>query len=1280
MLLGPHLWKKEQQSILLVVVPITIRNEDKTFDTFALLDSGSEATLIVEHAAKAIELEGTSRPTRFGTFHGNDPEIDATVVRFSVSPRSDPTLFHTSNSLVVPYLNLSRKKCNWPREKMHWSHLADLNLPAVDSSLVTVLLGRDVRGAHDVTEQRKAPTDCNGPDAILTPFGWCVVGPIPTKVFKSTATGPQINHVRFDSSDEQLRDNISKLWDTEAFGYSKNNKPILPSDDQRAMEILEKSIRHTGERQEVALMWKSEDTVLPDNRSAALRHMQQLTTRFVRDAAYAEKYDKVVKEYINLGFASKVDPSDTGTPGRVWYMPHHGVRTAAKPDKVRVVFNCSARFKNVSLNDSLLKGPDLLTSQVGVLLRFRQYPVPVAGDIEKMYHQVQVPEKDRSALRFLYQSPGSTGPVETYQMNRHVFGAISSPTTCLFALRKTAEDQRQRYPTVADLVTTHTYVDNLLYSTESEDDAIRDARDFKALCREGGFNVVQWMSSSRRFLATVAPSELSCPNLDFNSELLPVERTLGILLDWETDQFMFKVNLQPAATMRQVLQELSSIHDPIGLISPVVLPARILMQDIWRCRIGWDDPLSSELLSAWNNWIADVAELKNLRIPRCIRRKAKPTELQLHAFCDASENGFGACIFLRATYSSDNVSVALVIGKSRVAPLRQLSIPRLELQGAVMATRLVITVREELNYQDVPVIYWSDSQTVLQWIHSKTCRYHAFVAHRITEISETSSSQEWRHVPGEVNPADDSSRGIPASSLTHNHRWFRGPTFLQDPPELWPATAEIPEPTPDDPEVSPVRWTGALFVVNPHKLIGLAKSASGLGHFKRIVGWLFRFNRNYPNGKPKTGLRYITAPELRDAMTFEIRVDQHHYFSREVFLARRGKPLPAASRLCHISPSMDINSVLRVDGRLERGQYQEDIKHPIILHDESALARLIIKDVHESLLHASVDRTTHELRASFYILRIKQVVRNVISKCAKCKLLYARPAAPMMAPLPAHRIRPFGRPFQMVGIDYFGPFTISMLRRKLKRYGVMFTCLNTRAVHIEVADSLDTDSFLLAFWRFADRRGRPQIVYSDNGTNLVAGDREIREQLENLDQEKIGSNLANRYIEWKFSPPAAPHFGGAWERLIKSAKAAFRIVANKQTITDEVFRSFMVRVEALLNDRPLTDVPVDPKEPVALSPSHFLIGQLIDNALPETEDNSHSKLSAKSWKKAQTMATHFWRRWMKEYLPNLIERVVVVVKWMTPRRNLAVNDLVLVVDPATPPRGVAHWPCPRDSP
>ena len=378
----------------------------------------------------------------------------------------------------------------------------------------------------------------------------------------------------------------------------------------------------------------------------------------------------------------------------------------------------------------LLKGPDLLISQIGVLLRFRQYPVPIAGDIEKMYHQVQVPAKDQSALRFLYQAPGSDGPISTYQMTRHVFGAVSSPTTCLFALRKTAEENRHTHPNVADLVTSNTYVDNLLYSTETEDDAIRDAKDFKALCMKGGFNVVQWMSSSRRFLSTIAPAELSRPHLDFTSELLPVERALGILLDWETDHFMFKVELKQASTMREILQGLSRIHDPLGLIAPAVLPARILMQDVWQTRCEWDDVLEKEFRIVSSKRITELKSLENLRIPRCIRRKEKPIQLELHAFSDASENGYGACVYLRSTYSNGDVSVSLLLGKSKVAPLKQLSIPRLELQGAVLAARLVISVRLEMNLENIPKTYWVDSQTVLQWIHSTSCRYHAFVAHR----------------------------------------------------------------------------------------------------------------------------------------------------------------------------------------------------------------------------------------------------------------------------------------------------------------------------------------------------------------------------------------------------------------------------------------------------------------------------------------------------------------------------------------------------------------------
>ena len=220
-----------------------------------------------------------------------------------------------------------------------------------------------------------------------------------------------------------------------------------------------------------------------------------------------------------------------------------------------------------------------------------------------------------------------------------------------------------------------------------------------------------------------------------------------------------------------------------------------------------------------------------------------------------------------------------------------------------------------------------------------------------------------------------------------------------------------------------------------------------------------------------------------------------------------------------------------------------------------------------------------------------------------------QPSVPQMAALPSSRIRPFIRPFAVVGIDSFGSFDIVIGRSTVKRYGVMITCFSTRAVHLETADSMNTDSFLLAFWRFADRRGCPQAVYGENGTNMVAEDKELKKLITNLNQDIIGKQLAGKFIEWTFSPPAAPHFGGTWKSQIKSAKRALRIVVNNRPMTDELFRSFLTRVEALMNDRPLVDVPVDPMEPVALSPSHFLIGELINNPFPKdvlpTRSNSH---------------------------------------------------------------------------
>uniref|UniRef100_A0A5S6QXU1 Integrase catalytic domain-containing protein n=1 Tax=Trichuris muris TaxID=70415 RepID=A0A5S6QXU1_TRIMR len=270
-----------------------------------------------------------------------------------------------------------------------------------------------------------------------------------------------------------------------------------------------------------------------------------------------------------------------------------------------------------------------------------------------------------------------------------------------------------------------------------------------------------------------------------------------------------------------------------------------------------------------------------------------------------------------------------------------------------------------------------------------------------------------------------------------------------------------------------------------------------------------------------------------------------------------------------------------------------------------------------------------------------------------------------MAPLPVERLRAFSPPFSCLGIDYFGPFSDLVRRRYEKRYGCLFTCLNSRAVHIEISALLDTDSFLMAFRRFIGRRGTPAVVYSDNGTNLVAAERELRTCLNSWNQQRIEEVFFQRRIRWKFSPPTAPHFGGVWERLVRSSKVALKKVLNGQAVSDEMLSTAMVEIESLMNSRPLTHIPIDPREPEPLTPNHFLLGRshphIQSDLISETEITSKRK-----WRAAQAIVERFWNRWQREYVPYLLERR----RWVLPTRNLWVDDIVLVIDPQNP---LGHW-------
>ena len=604
------------------------------------------------------------------------------------------------------------------------------------------------------------------------------------------------------------------------------------------------------------------------------------------------------------------------------------------------------------------------------------------------------------------------------------------------------------------------------------------------------------------------------------------------------------------------------------------------------------------------------------------------------------------------------------MAKGRVAPLRPLTIVRLELQGAVTGCRLAITVSEEL---DIPLewfTFWTDSETVLKYLKSRTGRFQTFVANRVAEILEKVTPAQWRHVPGRLNPADDVSRGLRPAQLTQDHRWFTGPEFLSRPEKEWPEDVTAAEP--DDDEVVKAKVVLATTTPTQCVIFDLFKRTQDWTKARRVIALILRLKKRRLI-RPKTS--WLTGAEMRQAEVVCLRQAQRYYFKTELEALKRKKPIPTSSRLRFLAPELDENQLLRLNSRLKNSELSFDARQPVILPYEHPIATAIIAFVHDYRQHASTEGTLCEVLQFFWILRGRALVQRFVDKCFECRKKRAKPQTQLMAPLPTARLKPFEHPFSQTGIDYFGPMLVTQFRRSLKRYGCLFTCMSTRAVHIEIVPSLDTESFLMAFWRFSYRRGRPTNCWSDNATYFVTSDKELANAISEWNHAKIANQLNQHGITWHYSPPYGPHHGGAWESLIKSAKRALKTVLKNRSLTEETLATALVEVEALLNSRPLTHLSVDPKDLTPLTPNHFLIGRASPNA-PVPLVNDAYLPPRKRWRLAQQLINHFWKRWLKEYLPTLHTRQ----KWTEARPNITVNSLVLLVDESLP-RG--KWPLGR---
>ncbi|XP_055622826.1 uncharacterized protein LOC129766332 [Toxorhynchites rutilus septentrionalis] len=628
-------------------------------------------------------------------------------------------------------------------------------------------------------------------------------------------------------------------------------------------------------------------------------------------------------------------------------------------------------------------------------------------------------------------------------------------------------------------------------------------------------------------------------------------------------------------------------------------------------------------------------------------------------FVDASELACAAVLYLRIA-DSGQPRCALVAAKTKVAPLKPLSVPRLELQAAMIGTRLLSSVLTSL---DLPVsrrFLWSDSSTVLSWLRSDSRRYHQFVAFRVGEILTSTSMDEWNYVPSKLNVADTATKWKDAPSFDSKSSWYNAPDFLYKSPEYWPS-----KPSPSKLETDVELRAVFMFhgTIQP-PLIDISRF-SNWNRLLRATAYVIRGVHRFKGEKsPKPVI--LIQQELKNAENILWRQIQADAYLDEVAILKRNRAfpesavsIPKSSPIYRFSPFLDEEEIIRMNSRITAAPgVPLEAKLPVLLPKKHSATVLLVDQYHRRFLHGNGETVCNELRQRFCIPGLRGLIREVSGKCQFCRIRKATPQPPMMAPLPEARVTGFVRPFTHTGVDYFGPLMVKQGRSLVKRWVALFTCLTVRAIHLEIVHSLSAQSCVMAIRRFVARRGAPESFYSDNGTNFLGASNLLAKQIQDINED-CASTFTNSKTRWHFNPPSAPHMGGSWERMVRSVKTAMLAIADHpHHPSDEVLETVLLEAEAIVNSRPLMYIPLEFAEQEALTPNHFLLFGTKGISQNEMAINLGGSALRDSWRLAQNLVHHFWTRWIREYLPTISRRT----KWFEPTKPLEPGDLVLVVD------------------
>ncbi|GBL84606.1 hypothetical protein AVEN_191071-1 [Araneus ventricosus] len=1062
-------------------------------------------------------------------------------------------------------------------------------------------------------------------------FGWIACGKLQEKEVSK-------QNQFFLARNDTLQDTLKHFFDLEGLGI--RDDPVSNEKDQ-AMEIFNETVEFKNDRYVVHLSFRKSYDELSNNYSLAKQRFQNLWRRFSHDPELHQQYREIIRDYVEQGIIEEVKDNikvnESNKP--LYYLPHQAVRKEGRlTSKTRIVFDAGSHQNNeLSLNDCLWPGKNLNPNLLDLLIDFRLNKTAVCSDIKQAFLQICLAEEHKDAARFFWSNEEpcvhKKPKLHVYRFNRVNFGVSSSPFLLAATIRHHIEKYINDYPDTVLLLDKCFYVDDLISGGKDFEEALQLSRSAKNIMEAAGMDLRKWISNDANLMEQWKKEKFDVYPVD-KTISLGVNTTKVLGLSWETHEDYLKMDTRSLLefvsidknTKRFILQAVGRIFDPLGLITPFTIRVKCLIQDLWSEKIPWDDPLPPHIEREWKRWCEELPHLENLKIPRLVLDSTLDEDIiELHSFCDASKKAYGAAIYLKSR-TRNGISVKLVTSKSRVAPLNGVTLPRLELLGALIAARLTFKVGKILNSKRSCVQYhWTDSKIVLFWIKGSKTRWKQFVANRVNEITSLTDPNSWYHCAGKENPADLLSRGVSADCLvTSNTRWWTGAEFLSDP--------KFPE----------------NFQSVDSDLDYLTENE------KETIVFISNCRNKVKRPEP------LTVEEIRNT---ENKLIQHAQIS---LFDKKGLP----SNISNLFPFVDEEGIVRVGGRLENASVPYPHKHPAILPKGSKLSKIYFESLHRRLFHVGPLGLLNAVRLKFWPLSGRSIARKTVHQCVTC--FKSRPilSSQIMGNLPSERVN-ISSPFTITGLDLCGPYLVKYKNQRNgtlnKVYICVCICFSTKAIHLELLSDLTSDALIATLKRFTSRRGRCSKIYTDNATNFVGSNSKLKKfyKLINFPDENLANYFTSEGIDWNFIPPKSPHFGGLWEAGVKSVKHHLKRTIGNLHFTYEEFETIMIQTEGILNSRPLTPLSSDEDNFDVLTPGHDFRGRPI-SSIPEPflTDINENRLSR--WQKTTKVVQLIWKKWKSDYLNTLQARS----KWMAEKDDLIIGQMVLIKDDFLP---INNW-------